>query len=143
MNQTAEVTITRGYDPEGNKPYNIIDEKNTRFSTFNAELGEEAKKYIGKRGVVTFTVKQNGQYTNNYFEKFEPIKTLDDELVNGNGPARQNHRLPLDPAEQSRIARAVALDRATDFLPYLNEDQRTAGNVIALAEQFREYLETT
>lgn len=147
MSETVQTRISQVFDPEGKRPYNIKTDDGKRYDTFKSELGEAAKGLVGQFGSLTFSVRQNGEYTNYVYEGFEPAKTLDNELIAGgagsasNEQARPQSRLPLDPAEQAAIRRAVALDRATDFLPYLKEEQRTVSGVLAIGNQFVTWLE--
>lgn len=146
MSQEVKTRITKVFDPEGKKPYNILTEgEPKRLSTFKAEIGEAAKKHVGQFGTLTFSVSQNGEYTNYHYEGFTPAETLDDEVQAGilNGDAmrgQSGHRMPMAPQEQESIRRAVALDRATDFLPYLPEQERTVSGVTAIAKQLEGWL---
>lgn len=159
MSQEVKTRITKVFDPEGNKPYNILTEgQPNRLATFKVDIGEKAKEYQGQFGTLTFstqTSEKNGNvYTNYMFEGFVPAETLDDEvqagILNGDatrgttspstGQTSPGHRMPLAPEEQQSIRRAVALDRATDFLPYLPEAERTVGGVTAIAKQLEGWL---
>ncbi len=151
MAETIETTINRVFDPEAgsNRPYNIMaDDK--RFSTFKDDLAKIAKENEGRHGKLSFTVststKGGETYTNYRFEGFEPIETLDEELTDrGTNGAAPNYRQPSHPRENTAYNRRAALEKATQYLPYMvnaegTPDQSVSG-VIAVAEQYLEWLE--
>lgn len=143
MSQTKEGTITRVFDPqEGTRrPWNVmLDGDETRYSTFKKEVADVARANIGNRGTVTYTVNEGNGYTNTYFEGFEPMKTLDRELTDrGSNGAAPNYRQPTHPDEKASIHRSVAIQRANEWLPYLENPKLQ--DVFALADQYVEWLE--
>lgn len=69
---------------DGNRPHRLIDGNGTEYSTFKDPIIEPAKALVGAQAVVTYTEKQNGNFTNRYLEGITPA-TPEVAATNGAG----------------------------------------------------------
>lgn len=76
MSTQALVQVTRVDQAATSKGtiFKLIDANGVEYTTFKADIGNIAAGYAGKQASITYTEKQNGQYTNRYLDSIEPVK---------------------------------------------------------------------
>jgi len=51
----------------------LVDEAGREYTTFQPEIGEQARQALGKRARIEFHEQQRGDYTNVYLDAVEPL----------------------------------------------------------------------
>lgn len=70
---TATVKIEAVYTPRpGSDWFDIKDSTGTRYSTRKREIADQAKALEGQVAILSFTERQNGQWTNRYLDAALP-----------------------------------------------------------------------
>ena len=57
----------------------LVDEAGKEYTTFRAEIGEQARQALGQRARIEFHEQQRGEYTNVYLDAVEPLGEADQE----------------------------------------------------------------
>lgn len=69
--QSVETKETRS----GNTRYAVRDAEGNEYSTFRPAIGDEAKKYEGRRARIRFHEEERNGFTNVYLDGIEPAAT--------------------------------------------------------------------
>ncbi|MFL5895527.1 MAG: hypothetical protein ACJ76Z_10515 [Thermoleophilaceae bacterium] len=71
--QSVETKETRS----GNTRYAVRDAEGNEYSTFRPAIGDEAKKYEGRRARIRFHEEERNGFTNVYLDGIEPAATAE------------------------------------------------------------------
>lgn len=71
--QSVETKETRS----GNTRYAVRDAEGNEYSTFRPAIGDEAKKYEGRRARIRFHEEERNGFTNVYLDGIEPAGTAE------------------------------------------------------------------
>ena len=151
----TQVTLTKHYTDSGTNDRGswtrndfVAEDGTTRFKTFDGDVASKAKALLGVPCVVTYDLKERGQYVDNILKDIAPapgVTQQDVTQAQAQTAAATTERGEREKAKQEVINRSAGLARAIEFCSVSGESVALAfdnGSLFELANTFARFIET-
>lgn len=143
MEIQGQIETVEGKSTSKGTVYEIKIKDGETYSTWDQAVATEARNAVGSVVTADVAVKQNGKYTNRYWNGFTPAAGAHSNATQTTPTV--SAPIPQQPAstpsdKDAQIARAVALKAAVDMANGGLLGEPTPALVVATAQQFEPYL---